>query len=154
MQLGLIAQNLFCTISLPKERLSMHTTLDVILTRVACKLSFSERWSFLSVDTNLLYTSMLWSWNGSWQLHVSLQVNSDSVYKFNYNTSFQHLSESCIIPLHHFRSWNNSLHCAKTSHIKSRTVTHNLRNKSTSQQGWEITSISNKLLLHKTGFVQ
>ena len=59
-----------------KERFLLLTTLDVILTRVACKLSFSERWSFLSVDTNLLYTSALWSWNGSWGLRVSLQVNS------------------------------------------------------------------------------
>ena len=46
VQLGLIAQNLFCTISLPKEKFLLHTTLDVILTRAACKLSYSERWSF------------------------------------------------------------------------------------------------------------
>ena len=55
------------------------------------------RWGPGLVDTHLLYSSTLWSWNGSWGLRVFLQVNS--VYKFNYKTSFQHLSESCIIAL-------------------------------------------------------
>ena len=66
----------------------------------------------------------LWSWNGSWGLRVSLQVNS--VFKFNYNTGFQHLSESWSVPFH-FHSWNHSLHCAKTSQIQSKTVPHNQR---------------------------
>ena len=55
------------------------------------------RWGPGLVDTHLLYSSTLWSWNGSWGLSVFLQVNS--VCKFNYKTSFQYLSESCIITL-------------------------------------------------------